>query len=45
MTGYSPRVSIWQGYDLELMSKITSEVKIPVIASGGAGNMMICIRQ
>jgi len=26
-----------QGYDLELIQEITSEVKIPVIASGGAG--------
>ncbi len=27
-----------KGYDLELIQNITSEVKIPVIASGGAGN-------
>jgi cyclase len=27
------------GYDLELTRAIASEVKIPVIASGGAGNM------
>ena len=27
-----------QGYDLDLIKKITSAVKIPVIASGGAGN-------
>ena len=27
-----------QGYDIDLISKITSEVSIPVIASGGAGN-------
>lgn len=27
------------GYDLELMKIITSEVNVPVIASGGAGNM------
>ncbi len=25
------------GYDIELTSKISSEVRIPVIASGGAG--------
>mgnify|MGYP000287948549 FL=1 len=27
------------GYDIELLSKITSTVNVPVIASGGAGNM------
>ncbi|TGK51935.1 imidazole glycerol phosphate synthase subunit HisF [Leptospira kanakyensis] len=27
-----------EGYDLELISLVTSNVKIPVIASGGAGN-------
>ena len=27
------------GYDIELMSKISSKVNIPVIASGGAGNL------
>jgi cyclase len=27
------------GYDLELLKKITSEVSIPVIASGGVGNL------
>jgi len=27
-----------QGYDLELIKKVTGHVKIPVIASGGAGN-------
>ena len=27
------------GYDLELIQKITSKVKIPVIASGGVGNL------
>lgn len=27
------------GYDLELIKKITSEVSIPVIASGGVGNL------
>ena len=27
------------GYDIELLKRITSEVKVPVIASGGAGNM------
>ena len=27
------------GYDLELLSKITSSVSIPVIASGGAGKL------
>ncbi len=29
----------WSGYDLELISKITSVVKIPVIAHGGAGKI------
>ncbi len=28
-----------EGYDLELLRKIDLEVNIPVIASGGAGNM------
>ena len=28
-----------EGYDIELMSKISSEVNIPVIASGGVGNL------
>lgn len=27
-----------KGYDLELISAVSSEVKIPIIASGGAGN-------
>ena len=27
------------GYDIELMSKISSKVNIPVIASGGVGNL------
>ena len=27
------------GYDIELMSKISLEVNIPVIASGGVGNL------
>ena len=27
------------GYDINLMSKITSKVNIPVIASGGVGNL------
>ena len=27
------------GYDIELMSKISSNVNIPVIASGGVGNL------
>ena len=27
------------GYDIELLSKITSSVNVPVIASGGAGKM------
>ena len=28
-----------EGYDIELTSKISKSVKIPVIASGGAGNL------
>ena len=28
-----------QGYDLELMKAITSTVNVPVIASGGVGNL------
>ena len=27
------------GYDIELMTKIASKVNIPVIASGGVGNL------
>ena len=27
------------GYDIDLMSKISSKVNIPVIASGGVGNL------
>ena len=27
------------GYDIKLMSKISSKVNIPVIASGGVGNL------
>ena len=27
------------GYDIELMSKISSNVNIPIIASGGVGNL------
>ena len=27
------------GYDIDLMSKISSSVNIPLIASGGAGNL------
>ena len=27
------------GYDLELLNKITNSINIPVIASGGAGNL------
>ena len=27
------------GYDLELLNKITKSISIPVIASGGAGNL------
>lgn len=29
-----------KGYDLTLLQKITSQVKVPVIACGGAGNML-----
>jgi cyclase len=27
------------GYDIDLMSKISSKVNIPIIASGGVGNL------
>lgn len=29
----------WEGFDLDLLKKITSNVNIPVIAMGGAGNI------
>jgi imidazole glycerol-phosphate synthase subunit HisF len=29
----------WDGFDLDLLKKVTSSVNIPVIAMGGAGNM------
>ncbi|MDD5306762.1 MAG: HisA/HisF-related TIM barrel protein [Deltaproteobacteria bacterium] len=32
-----------QGYDLELIRKVTTAVRIPVIASGGAGNFSHCL--
>ena len=28
-----------EGYDIELLKRVTSSVRIPVIASGGAGNL------
>jgi cyclase len=33
------RDGTWKGYDLEILMRITSSVKIPVIANGGAGNL------
>lgn len=33
------RDGTWEGYDVELIRKVTSEVSIPVIASGGAGKV------
>jgi len=33
------RDGTWEGFDLELISKITSNVSIPVIVSGGAGHI------
>lgn len=33
------RDGTYQGYELDLIEKITSKVKIPVIACGGAGNL------
>jgi len=33
------RDGTWQGYDVELIKKITNAVGIPVIANGGAGNI------
>ena len=33
------RMELKTGYDLELLNKITKLINIPVIASGGAGNL------
>jgi cyclase len=33
------RDGTWKGYDVDLVKSITSEVSIPVIASGGAGSL------
>lgn len=33
------REGTWEGYDVELVKKITSVLDIPVIAHGGAGNL------
>ena len=33
------REGIWQGYDLEILKKISDSVNIPVIANGGAGKV------
>jgi len=33
------RDGTWKGYDLEILKRVTSAVKIPVIANGGAGNI------
>lgn len=33
------RDGTWTGYDIEFIKKITSEISIPLIASGGAGNI------
>lgn len=33
------RDGTWKGYDTELIDSITSSVRIPVIANGGAGNI------
>ena len=30
----------WDGYDIDLIRSITSAVSIPVIANGGAGNLV-----
>lgn len=32
------------GYDVELVSRVSSAVSIPVIACGGAGNAEDCVR-
>lgn len=29
----------WEGYDIELLKKVTSAVQVPVIANGGCGNI------
>ena len=33
------RDGTYEGYDLELVRQVTSEVNVPVIASGGAGKI------
>jgi cyclase len=33
------REGTWEGYDLELVRRVSSSVNIPVIAHGGAGNL------
>ena len=33
------REGTWQGYDLEILKKISDSVNIPVIANGGAGKV------
>jgi cyclase len=33
------RDGTWEGFDIEMIRKITSNVSIPVIAAGGAGNL------
>lgn len=34
------REGTWSGYDIDITKKITSALKIPVIANGGAGNIL-----
>ncbi len=36
------RDGMMQGYDLELIAAITAQLRIPVIACGGAGSLMQC---
>jgi cyclase len=38
------RDGMMNGYDYELIEKVSSEVSIPVIASGGAGNLSDCVK-
>src|SRR5690606_17160720 len=33
------RDGVRQGYDIELIKKVSQSVKVPVVASGGAGNL------
>lgn len=38
------RDGMMNGYDYELIKKVTSAVNIPVVAVGGAGNLLDCVK-